>query len=220
MAGYSGYSMSNNAVAAYDNGLVPASKIPGVPAALVKEFCSPSEWHHTSMHFNRTNFYDRDEVLAIFGKIAHEDYEADPDAIEALKSYRKTKAAEDVKVHENQTVEWAEWSGSRAHRVCKDKICSGCTVAVKGSTATITLPTGGTFQKRIKTTGFRFFTPPTATEIKAAAARKISEREQFLMSEDPVKLRAKTGHYQNWDTGMTADLFREYMTVDYGYLYM
>ena len=34
MAGYAGFSMSNNAVAAYDSGLVPASKIPGVPAAL------------------------------------------------------------------------------------------------------------------------------------------------------------------------------------------
>jgi len=48
MAGYNGFSMSNNAVRAYNNGLVPASKVSGVPSALVKEYGRPVEYHHSS----------------------------------------------------------------------------------------------------------------------------------------------------------------------------
>jgi len=66
MAGYSGYSMSNNAVQAYEEGLKPK-------AAMVKHYDNftsklfneleeqelvwVEEWHHTSKKYNRTNFY-------------------------------------------------------------------------------------------------------------------------------------------------------------------
>ena len=63
MAGYNGFSISNNAVAAYDDGLVPASKVPGVPAVLIKAHCRPTKWHHSSKNYNRTNFYNPAEVL-------------------------------------------------------------------------------------------------------------------------------------------------------------
>ncbi len=81
MAGYSGYSMSNNAVAAYENGEKPLSKwkkadileavktqevelkcspskLQKLPAVLLKEIClCYSSWHHTSSHYNETKFY-------------------------------------------------------------------------------------------------------------------------------------------------------------------
>lgn len=68
MAGYSSYSMSNNAVAAYERGLMPFSKLPkavrdavtaweqALPARNKREHLA-EEWHHTSKRFNVTYFY-------------------------------------------------------------------------------------------------------------------------------------------------------------------
>ena len=94
MAGYKGYSMSNNAVAAYDDGEKPLSKwtkseiideleilnddvsagLKKMTGAQVKsEFLEKSSWHHTSKMYNRTNFYsikelDAEEVAEIVNK--------------------------------------------------------------------------------------------------------------------------------------------------------
>lgn len=84
MAGYNGYSMSNNAVAAYADGEKPLSKWtkPAILEAifdsceiseekadllrkmtvkeLKDEFLQMSSWHHTSKFYNCTNFYSLD----------------------------------------------------------------------------------------------------------------------------------------------------------------
>jgi len=65
MAGYSGMSMSNNAVEAYSEGRKPYSSITkedmlkhGVNESVaffrwyVKNFCRSCEWHHTSPKYN------------------------------------------------------------------------------------------------------------------------------------------------------------------------
>ncbi len=98
MAGYNGYSMSNNAVAAYSNGEKPYSKwtksafnteisnmiingdlpeeiIPEIEKLKVtelKQFLVASSWHHTSCKYNRTMFYsiDADLILNHFGYIS------------------------------------------------------------------------------------------------------------------------------------------------------
>lgn len=78
MAGYYNYSMSNNAVAAYENGERPLSKWtkkdiiktigqdvidrnPQLKALKAKElkaiFLTQTAWHHTSKFYNETNFY-------------------------------------------------------------------------------------------------------------------------------------------------------------------
>ena len=74
MSGYYGYSMSNNAMAAYEAGLKPVSKWTraelleacGDKSELVKPLTVAelravllyrAEWHHTSSHYNRTDFY-------------------------------------------------------------------------------------------------------------------------------------------------------------------
>ena len=69
MAGYSGYSKSNNALDAEADGLFPASKLKlkGVTAVKVREFFEPWEWHHTSKNYNRTNYYCRFCVAWGFG---------------------------------------------------------------------------------------------------------------------------------------------------------
>ena len=78
MAGYDGYSMSNNARYAYENGEKPLSKWakkdiievvgqdvinrnPQLKALKLKElralFLTQTAWHHTSKFYNETNFY-------------------------------------------------------------------------------------------------------------------------------------------------------------------
>ena len=87
MAGYYNYSMSNNAVWAYENGEMPLSKWtkaaileacgdkaemlkPLTVAELRAEFLINSSWHHTSKHYNCTDFYmiDADKLDEITGE--------------------------------------------------------------------------------------------------------------------------------------------------------
>lgn len=80
MAGYDGYSMSNNARLAYESGERPLSKwnkdafleevadlegeiyekVKNTPLYILKEFLDYSAWHHTSKHYNITEFYSFD----------------------------------------------------------------------------------------------------------------------------------------------------------------
>jgi len=62
MAGYAGYSMSNNAVDAYDDYKMPLSRLKQWLGIKDVSF-SACEWHHTSSKYNSTDFYDaRDAV--------------------------------------------------------------------------------------------------------------------------------------------------------------
>ena len=95
MSGYYGYSMSNNAISAYENGEKPLSKwtrsailnhiaglildgelpeeivseVDKMKTADLRQFLSASSWHHTSSHYNRTTFYsvNADRILIYFG---------------------------------------------------------------------------------------------------------------------------------------------------------
>lgn len=60
MAGYSGYSKSNSALDAEAEGKFPASVLARelhVKTAAVKAVLAPTEYHHTSKFFNRTDYY-------------------------------------------------------------------------------------------------------------------------------------------------------------------
>lgn len=82
--GYSGYSMSNNAIKTYKEGKKPISKFTkedvntfnqllqerGIKEKItlkelktLLEKYSGSEWHHTSSRYNKTNFYDINDIL-------------------------------------------------------------------------------------------------------------------------------------------------------------
>jgi hypothetical protein len=160
MSGYSGFSMSNNAVEAHRRGLVTA-KDTGVPAHLVEEYCRYEEWHHTSSMYNSTPFYNREYVRATFGLEKSEDYDPDPEAIEALQSYKRN--LKNSKTYDNCHVEWIEWSGTRKHPRATKMEANGCRVTVKGNTATIELPPDScwhkkSFKKRLTANGFSFST--------------------------------------------------------------
>lgn len=151
MTGYHNFSMSNNAVDAYHRGLKPASKIHQVPSALVKLYCNPEEWHHSSLNYNRTDFYDPVMVRAVFGLEASEEFNVNPLAVEALAKYGKK-----AQTHEGCHVRWLEWEGSLKNAKCTERAATGCRVEIKGVTAYVSTPQGEVFSKRLSTRGFHW----------------------------------------------------------------
>lgn len=141
MAGYNGFSMSNNAVAAYEDGEKPLSKwtktdifdainkqevelkcsiekLKKLPVKVLKEVClTYSSWHHTSNHYNKTDFYsldvDRIENLA------------DDKIEELLLDYKTGKKAESKSSEERWECAFLEWSGTRKHPVATEVIEEG-----------------------------------------------------------------------------------------------
>jgi hypothetical protein len=168
MAGYYNFSMSNNAVDAYDRGLIPASKIKGIPAELIKEYCASEEWHHSSKEYNRVDFYDPRKVRCTFGLLTDDDIQSlkedgydDEDlepnhlAVEALEYYKKNKKSETI--YENCTVYWINWpSFSSKHKKPQHMREDNCRVVVKGQTATVFLK-DGILKKRLSTNGFMIY---------------------------------------------------------------
>ena len=123
MAGYDNYSMSNNAVMAYETGEKPKSKwtkkeiieelrdqseylnvdineLKKLPISTLREIALvQSSWHHTSSYFNRTAFYIVDA-----SRIEEED----------LKIEKKEITEKRVRAH------YLEWSGTRKHPKATD----------------------------------------------------------------------------------------------------
>ena len=134
MAGYYGFSMSNNAIQAYEDGEKPFSK--WTKAAIFEAIAENSDiynfnsgiiaelrkmpvkalkslvliktsWHHTSSHFNRTDFYSVD-----FGKIENLTSEEIKNASDFATEESKEKEIEKPEMWE---CKFLEWSGTRKH---------------------------------------------------------------------------------------------------------
>ena len=150
MAGYHNYSMSNNAVNAYANGEKPLSKwtksaiiaaadeylteeedaqreqklawLRAATLAKLKDFAlRVSSWHHTSCHYNATDFYSLDERAL--------DCMTAEDAAELL--------AKDVKpaapARRLGSIEWLEWGGTRKHPKATERKLDGVEIEEKGA---------------------------------------------------------------------------------------
>ena len=180
MAGYCGFSMSNNAVAAYREGLVPASKVGnGIPAALIREHCRYAEWHHTSKHFNATEFYDPEYVKGFFGVYGSDHEEFNEHAAAAFNDYKAARKSKDQgKLYNDCRVDWLEWSGSMRRRRCTEQSAEGCIVRVKGQTAYIKFGDGTAMTKLLTTNGFSFTAEYTTHLRNIAKAAKEREKEK------------------------------------------
>ena len=147
MAGYNGFSMSNNAVAAYESGEKPLSKwtktdilegieraireeeltlnfsmekLKKIPVKILKDICLKySSWHHTSNHYNKTEFYslDYDEIEEL----------TDEKIENILSEYKSEKPVEPTE--ERWQCAFLEWSGTRKHPKATEIIEEG---VVKG----------------------------------------------------------------------------------------
>lgn len=130
-SGYSGYSMSNRAVEAYEDGEMPLSKwskqliidevveyehfteeeLKKYPKKVLAEyFLFESSWHHTSKFCNATDFYSIDEDIAKEGSI-EELEEINKRYTLERKPKKEIKKLEARKAH----VTYLEWGGTRAH---------------------------------------------------------------------------------------------------------
>lgn len=141
MAGYNGWSMSNNAVAAYEDGEKPLSKwtktdifdeienqkvklkcsmekLRKLPAKALKEVClTYSSWHHTSNHYNRTDFYSLD--IDYIENLTDEKIEG------LIRDYKADKKTEDKPLDEKWRCAFLEWSGTRKHPKATEVIEEG-----------------------------------------------------------------------------------------------
>lgn len=112
MAGYYGFSKSNNAVDDEADGILPISKLvcaegKKLPPKFVKDRYAPKRYHHYSKMFNEIDVYDNNEIL--------EDLENNPELKEVLKKYRKKERekVEFSETYENVNIKKVFWSGSR-----------------------------------------------------------------------------------------------------------
>lgn len=149
MAGYHGFSMSNNALDAYENGEAPKSKwtksaiisaleAEGIEAeklVLVKKLSVAflkdkvlyrSSWHHTSSHFNRTDFYsvDADAIFSASTEDIQRWISEDKASRAEARSEAKQKAEEPPKP-QRVKAHFLEWGGTRKHPKAKDIIEDG-----------------------------------------------------------------------------------------------
>lgn len=141
MAGYNGFSMSNNAVTAYEDGEKPLSKwtkadilsaieeqeielkcsiekLEKLPVKVLKRVgLSYSSWHHTSNHYNRTDFYslDVDRIQDL----------TDEKIDKLILNYKENKKAETKPLEEKWECAFLEWSGTRNHPKAKEVIEEG-----------------------------------------------------------------------------------------------
>jgi hypothetical protein len=200
MAGYSGYSKSNNAVAAESDGRYPASVLAKrlrVSADAVRAVLTTSEWHHSSKYYNRVHYYDGAALIALAENpgatdeavvealgIDAEDVEAARRDLERLRAWRKPAA--DVVVHEDCVVEWIEWTGTRARPKATEMRAEGARVEVKGKTATVTLADGRSFTKRTATNGFYFRKKPAARPAAEGSEAVAFGTETAVTAGGPV----------------------------------
>lgn len=188
MAGYNfSQGKSNNAVDAEESGRYTATEcarllsgaIKGISSAAIKELCCTKEWHHTSKWYNKTKYYDLEEV---------EEFFLSKEGAEQLKDFIENHNS--IAEYRNCTVEWLEWSGTRKKPVCEERREEGCTVVLKKSTATITLPNGDVITKRIGTKGFYFY-----TEQEMIDRKKEEEKNAAVRAE---KEKAAQENYKKW----------------------
>lgn len=168
MSGYNGYSMSNNAVSAYNNGMMPRSKwtkaaiiaayadlgadpdlivaLRKAPAAAVKDACLyKAEWHHTSCWYNSTDFYAVDEDVTT----------------ERIATYSAAHAAEksvkpEAPASEVWEIKYLVWSGTRKHPKATEHtaVCEiVCNWAITPDGKKSTKANGFVFVRRVRENG-------------------------------------------------------------------
>lgn len=141
MAGYDGFSKSNNAREAEAAGRYPATEAArrlGVPVGAVRALLRGREWHHTSGWYNRTDYYNISDLEA--------------EDLEALRAWRPPARREES--HDGCSVVYLIWTGTRNHPRAREGRVSDARVRVSGQTCRFAGPDGVEVVKRLGTCGF------------------------------------------------------------------
>lgn len=149
-SGYDGHSMSNNARSAYDNDEKPLSKwskediisaakqldddkafyLNRVPLEELRfRLLKRSSWHHTSSHYNKTDFYSFDEK-------AFDEFKPE-DRVEWMyhhKAVKDDRAAEKAKRSSRKgRIDYLVWGGTRNHPKAYEEYLDNVNIEERGS---------------------------------------------------------------------------------------
>lgn len=155
MSGYYGYSMSNNAMDAYDEGKMPISKWTkkAILAAaesyfvneahdeqaeqkmtllrkmkvetLKKHLLACTEWHHSSKFYNRTDFY----ALCDLAEISLEDMDS---WLSAAPSATTEKPVAETPLRKKGKIFYIVWGGTRNHPRATEKMLENVYIEERG----------------------------------------------------------------------------------------
>lgn len=192
MAGYHGWSMSNNAVAAYNNGEKTLSKwtknailqavakidpekaelLAGVKLSVLKSnILSANSWHHTSKFYNETDFYSVEQDVVEL--LTAEDIKK----LVSLSRSLKTKPATTEKFLGD--IEYLEWSGSRRSPHSVSKKLENVMIEKKGCYYTVFNDSGEKIlRKRIDSNGTRVISCEEKKERLELTKRKREFRQK------------------------------------------
>jgi hypothetical protein len=152
MAGYDGFSKSNNAVQAELDGKFPKSlavkiiaKKYSVSQKRAEKFLStvpPCEWHHSSKNYNKVDYFQTD---------------LEEDQVAFLRSLNVPEQKKFEKITlENQEIKWIEWSGSLKKPKATEKTAVGKVEILTETTVLVLIEGTAPFKKRLSTNGFSF----------------------------------------------------------------
>ncbi len=195
--GYDGYSMSNNARAAYEGGEKPiskwtkeeilnavgeidtniADKLNGVNLSTLKSrLLTKSSWHHTSEYYNKTDFYAVDEDLV--KNLTDKD-------IAEMKAQKKAQKSEETSSNKYRgDIAYLEWDGTRKHPKAKDVELKDVNIEEKGSFYVVTDDDGNVLvKKKIGSNGTRVTSYTEVERRKQAELEKAKRIEEYSSPE-------------------------------------
>ncbi|MBQ0124856.1 MAG: hypothetical protein KBS59_00850, partial [Clostridiales bacterium] len=197
--GYDGWSMSNNARLAYENGEKPLSKwtkkeiidavaeINPKAAELIKGFnvktlqnylLYNSSWHHTSSMYNKTNFYAIDENLV--EDLTQED----------VKNWTPAKETKDEKTYRGD-FSYIEWTGPKTRRKANNISLADVNITEKGSFYIVTDDEGNVLaRKKIGSNG-TIATDREEVDRRKSEAEKAKNRIRENSSEEAAAFYEK-----------------------------
>lgn len=186
--GYNGYSMSNNAVDAYENGERPLSKwtktaiveavaeinpsaadlIKSVPAAILKQrVLIYTAWHHTSARYNTTDFYAVDEDVIS---------ELTAETVAEWKAEKTVKTPD--KIYRGE-INYIEWIGTGRHPKAVKKCLADVNITERGSFYYVTDVNGNELLKK-------------KIDSNGTSVINYEERDERIRREEEIKNAYRT----------------------------